>query len=548
MREYKRLFLKIFFLIYFVLGVLITFYFYDKKLYGFSVIFSGLAFLSFGIYVSFIFRKLHEQQLFESEERFKQVTMVSQNWIWELDVDYKYKYSNDAVKNLLGRSPSDIVGKHFYDFFKNGAQDESAKAIMELFETGLPFRGKLTNRVTDENIEIFTKVAAVPVKNRQGKVIGFRGVDSDVTALKDAEAQLTKSRDYFFKIINTIGDPVFVKDRQHRWVLLNDAHDAFFGYPKEEILGKSDYDLFPKEQAVVFWEKDEKVFTTGIEDVNEEEITDSHGKVHTIFTKKCLYQDNEGNKFIVGVIRDITELTDAQKRLKEAMEIKTRFTSMVSHELRTPLAAIKTGVNLVYDGLAGNVTDEQKMFLGVVRRNLDRLSRLINDVLDFQKFEAGKMIFQMEKHKINDIINEVYHSLVSLINEKGLTLKLDLADDLPVIDVDHDKIIQVLNNFINNAIKFTDKGSITVKAYRKDDYVVTDVIDTGIGIKKEDLNKLFVAFEQIGREKNPQNKGTGLGLVISKEIINGHYGKIWVESKVGEGTIFSFALPIKRKV
>ncbi|MDD5441292.1 MAG: PAS domain-containing sensor histidine kinase [Candidatus Omnitrophica bacterium] len=548
MREYKRLFLKIFFLIYFVLGVLITFYFYDKKLYGFSVIFSGLAFLSFGIYVSFIFRKLHEQQLFESEERFKQVTMVSQNWIWELDVDYKYKYSNDAVKNLLGRSPSDIVGKHFYDFFKNGAQDESAKAIMELFETGLPFRGKLTNRVTDENIEIFTKVAAVPVKNRQGKVIGFRGVDSDVTALKDAEAQLTKSRDYFFKIINTIGDPVFVKDRQHRWVLLNDAHDAFFGYPKEEILGKSDYDLFPKEQAVVFWEKDEKVFTTGIEDVNEEEITDSHGKVHTIFTKKCLYQDNEGNKFIVGVIRDITELTDAQKRLKEAMEIKTRFTSMVSHELRTPLAAIKTGVNLVYDELAGNVTDEQKMFLGVVRRNLDRLSRLINDVLDFQKFEAGKMIFQMEKHKINDIINEVYHSLVSLINEKGLTLKLDLADDLPVIDVDHDKIIQVLNNFINNAIKFTDKGSITVKAYRKDDYVVTDVIDTGIGIKKEDLNKLFVAFEQIGREKNPQNKGTGLGLVISKEIINGHYGKIWVESKVGEGTIFSFALPIKRKV
>ncbi|MFA7114413.1 MAG: PAS domain-containing sensor histidine kinase, partial [Candidatus Omnitrophota bacterium] len=403
-------------------------------------------------------------------------------------------------------------------------------------------------RVTDENVEIFTKVAAVPVKNRQGKVIGFRGVDSDVTALKDAEAQLTKSRDYFFKIINTIGDPVFVKDRQHRWVLLNDAHDAFFGYPKEEILGKSDYDLFPNEQAVVFWEKDEKVFTTGIEDVNEEEITDSHGKVHTIFTKKCLYQDNEGNKFIVGVIRDITELTDAQKRLKEAMEIKTRFTSMVSHELRTPLAAIKTGVNLVYDELAGNVTDEQKMFLGVVRRNLDRLSRLINDVLDFQKFEAGKMIFQMEKHKINDIINEVYHSLVSLINEKGLTLKLDLADDLPVIDVDHDKIIQVLNNFINNAIKFTDKGSITVKAYRKDDYVVTDVIDTGIGIKKEDLNKLFVAFEQIGREKNPQNKGTGLGLVISKEIINGHYGKIWVESKVGEGTIFSFALPIKRKV
>ncbi|MFA7115313.1 MAG: PAS domain-containing protein, partial [Candidatus Omnitrophota bacterium] len=151
MREYKRLFLKIFFLIYFVLGVLITFYFYDKKLYGFSVIFSGLAFLSFGIYVSFIFRKLHEQQLFESEERFKQVTMVSQNWIWELDVDYKYKYSNDAVKNLLGRAPNDVVGKHFYDFFKNGAQDESAKAIMELFETGLPFRGKLINRVTDEN-------------------------------------------------------------------------------------------------------------------------------------------------------------------------------------------------------------------------------------------------------------------------------------------------------------------------------------------------------------------------------------------------------------
>jgi signal transduction histidine kinase len=309
------------------------------------------------------------------------------------------------------------------------------------------------------------------------------------------------------------------------------------------MLGKSDHDYFPKKEADIFWEKDELVFEGGQENINTELWTDAKGIIHTIVTKKTLYADAKGNKFIVGIIRDISEIVKIQEKLKEAMEVKSNFTSMVSHELRTPLAAIKTGVKLVLDGLAGEVNSEQRDFLSIVKNNVDRLDRLINNVLDLQKLEAGKIQFNITPNDINEVAREIYLTMLPVAKEKGLEFKLQL-DAAPVsVQFDRDSITQVLTNLFNNAFKFTENGGVTITVSHDDNFIQVVVSDTGLGIKKEDIPKLFHAFEQLDRKRGRKIEGSGLGLAICKEIIEKHRGMIWVESELGKGSIFYFTLP-----
>jgi len=237
----------------------------------------------------------------------------------------------------------------------------------------------------------------------------------------------------------------------------------------------------------------------------------------------------------------------AQKEKWEATEKKSKFTSMVSHELRTPLTAIKEGVAIVLDGSAGEINEDQKDFLDTAKRNVDRLHRLINDVLDFTKLESGKVEFRMEDNDINETIEEVVETQKAVAEGSGLYLKTELSPEIEKIRFDSDKIVQVLNNLINNAIKFTDKGGITITSGKDMDgkAVRVQVEDTGTGIKKENLSRLFVEFQQLGADAYRKPGGTGLGLAICKQIIEGHGGTIRAESEEGRGSKFIFTLPIK---
>ena len=243
-------------------------------------------------------------------------------------------------------------------------------------------------------------------------------------------------------------------------------------------------------------------------------------------------------------MRDITERKRVEK-LKSNIEMKSKFTSMASHELRSPLGVIKEGINLVLEGLAGNINDEQRDLLDTAKRNTDRLGRLINNILDFQKMDSGKMWFDIRENDINEVVLEVNKAMSLAAKEKGLDLAVDVDDSIPKIGLDRDKIIQVLTNLVSNAIKYTEKGNITISTKQEDNTVHVIVQDTGIGIKAEDMQKLFRAFEQLGRTRDKKGIGTGLGLAISKEIILAHKGKIWAESKPGKGSTFHFTIPKK---
>jgi len=235
------------------------------------------------------------------------------------------------------------------------------------------------------------------------------------------------------------------------------------------------------------------------------------------------------------------------KELEGALMVKSDFISMASHELRTPLAAIKEGIGIVLSGKTGPVNERQEEFLDMAKRNLDRLARLITDILDFQKLEYGKMALKIEPHDINEVIREVCNTMMSLAQEKGLELITELALNLPPVKFDKDKITQVMTNLVSNAVKFTEKGKIIVTTGKGQNIIQVSVRDTGPGIREEDMPLLFQKFTQLEKGLERRAGGSGLGLTISKEIIEMHNGKIWAESKAGEGSIFYFILPIKER-
>ena len=244
---------------------------------------------------------------------------------------------------------------------------------------------------------------------------------------------------------------------------------------------------------------------------------------------------------------DITDRKKAEKKLIKAMEIKSHFVSMVSHELRTPLAAIKEGVGIVLDRMSGDINEEQERFLGIAKANVDRLDRLMNEVLDFQKIGAGKLELESKEINMNSLAKEVKNMTEKIANDKGLELKLELDKRLPLVKFDKDRIIQVILNLVNNAIKFTEKGYVRIITSQGDNFIKLAVEDTGPGIKKENLEKLFVEFSQIPITEKTKLDGTGLGLAICREIIRMHNGKIWAESTPGKGSVFSFILAIRER-
>ena len=232
----------------------------------------------------------------------------------------------------------------------------------------------------------------------------------------------------------------------------------------------------------------------------------------------------------------------AEEKTKEVLDMKSEFVSMVSHELRVPLTAIRESISLVLEDFPGGSDTKQGELLKIASRNVDRLTRLINDVLDFQKLDSGKLRFYPEDHDINTVIKEARKTMLIVAQEKGLDIVLQLDDHLPKIKFDPDKITQVVLNLVNNSIKVTPQCSITISTSKGDNFIQVSVKDTGPGIKEEDMGKIFKHFEQL--ERRP---GAGLGLVIAKRIIEAHKGKIWAESVFGQGATFHFVLPITEK-
>jgi PAS domain S-box-containing protein len=353
--------------------------------------------------------------------------------------------------------------------------------------------------------------------------------------MEEALRLKTEELDQFFNI--TL-DLLCIADLNAHFRRLNPAWEKTLGYTSEELMSGRFLDLVHPDDV-------ENTLKALSQLASQKEVV--------LFVNRYRCKDGSYRyiewcsapvgDLIYAAARDITERKLAEKKIQETMEMKSNFISMASHELRTPLTAIKSSIDIVSEDAAGSMNDTQKEFIDVAKRNIDRLTRLINNILDFQKLEANKVEFHMKEQDINAPLKEVYETMNALAAKKGLSFSIRLLEDPPLLNFDRDKIIQVITNLVNNALKFTDKGGIAIDTLKKGNVLIIRISDTGIGIKQEDISKLFGKFQQLGSTNERRTGGTGLGLAISRQIMQQHKGRIEVESEPGKGSRFSVILP-----
>jgi PAS domain S-box-containing protein len=336
-------------------------------------------------------------------------------------------------------------------------------------------------------------------------------------------------------------------DEQERLISWNKFAEDLLGMDREDLHLRQVSSLYPPDE----WEK--------IRACNIKQKGLQHHLIETMMIRKdgsiidvdislSVFNNPEDEHInSIAIIRDVTERRKAEEKLKETMEIKSQFISTVSHELRTPLAAMKEGIAIVLDEVAGRINEKQKKFLDIAKRNVDRLEAMINDVLDFQRLEAGKVNLDIQSNDIKEVALEVHETMVLYAEKNGVELLLGLADNLPEAKFDRDRIVQILINLIGNAIKFSPKGGqACLNVQHRGEELVISVSDTGVGIPKMELPKIFERFYRAEQQRE-EVQGTGLGLSIVHKIVMRHGGRIEAESKVGQGSTFTVFLPLVPK-
>ena len=248
-------------------------------------------------------------------------------------------------------------------------------------------------------------------------------------------------------------------------------------------------------------------------------------------------------------LRDFAiQLEKANQELRKIDEMKSEFISVASHELRTPLAAIKNAVHLILNRKTGEINDTQAKFLSMAERNINRLTHILNDLLDLSRIESGKIQMKIEELDLKGPIEFILSSLKPQAEGKSIQLKMEVPQELPSVYADRGQIEQILMNLIGNAVKFTPEGgqvSVLARPWNGEGSMVAiSVQDSGIGIPKDQLEKVFEKFYQVEDSLNRSVSGTGLGLAITKGLVEAHQGKIWAESEVGRGSTLTFTLPI----
>jgi PAS domain S-box-containing protein len=363
---------------------------------------------------------------------------------------------------------------------------------------------------------------------------------------KKIEHKLHLAEEKYRKIFENSAVAITVADDQNRLISWNKFTESLLGMSEKDLLLRPVKSLYPDEE----WEKirNLNIRKKGLQHHFETKMFRQNGEIIDVDVSITVLKDSEDRVTgSIGVVTDITVRKKAEEKLKETMEIKSQFISTVSHELRTPLASMKEAVAIVLDGTAGKINDEQKSFLNIAKRNIDRLARLIDDVLNFQKLDYGKMKFDMQENDLGEVVRDAYNTMVSLAKKNKLDFILELEDNLPKAVFDSDRITQVITNLVGNSIKFTpEKGRVSVNVRRQADELAIQVKDTGAGIPKDALPRIFDVFYCVHRpgEKIP---GTGLGLAIVKKIVTMHGGRIDVESELNKGSTFTVFLPLASK-
>ena len=348
-------------------------------------------------------------------------------------------------------------------------------------------------------------------------------------ALKDVKEEQDKT----LAIIDNFSDGLLVFNKKDELSLINPKAEEFLNLDKEKIINRtiSDLAILPelsflkKIKVKPIFRKEFKINSNFILEIN------------SVFVKK----GNKRNLTLI-ILHDITR----ERRIER---MKTEFVSLTAHQLRTPLSAIKWTLKMLLEGDLGKINEEQRDFINKTYNSNERMINLINDLLNVTRIEEGKFILKQSPLSLEELIESLVSSYQHRIKEKKIKFSFRKEEKkIPNVSVDREKIKLAIENLLENALKYTpDRGKIVISVKKENNYIKFRIKDSGVGIPKEQQNRVFTKFFRAANIIRMETEGTGLGLFIAKNIIEAHGGRIWFKSNEGQGTTFYFSLPIKEK-
>ena len=482
-------------------------------------------------------RKRVEYELRDANRRLTDIIDFLPDPTMVIDIDGKIAAWNREMEKLTGIPAASILGKGDYAyavwFYKKPRQvlidlvlHDDQDAIRTLYpnyrRNGNTILAEIeTPRPDGTRLQFW--ITATPLFNQNGETIGAIESLRDVTHQKTIARALRESKKYLDAIINTISDPVFVKDRRHRFVTLNDGFCRFVGYTRENLLGKTDYDFFPKEDADVYRKKDEEVFSSRTINENEETLTDAHGNRHTIVTKKSLYTNGDGEEFLVGIIRDISERKQMETALREVNKKLNLLSGITRHDIRNQLLSLTAYLELSKETLGDAAKTSE--YIIKEERAATAIERQILFTKEYQDLGVKAPVWQN--------ISLCLKTAVAALPVRDISI----VDDISGLEIYTDPLFQkVFYNLIDNALRYggQDMTMIRFSYLESGPGMVISVADDGMGITANDKKRLF---------ERGFGHHTGLGLFLSREILSITGITITESGEPGKGARFEIIVP-----
>ncbi|MGE4291390.1 MAG: PAS domain S-box protein [Desulfovibrio sp.] len=493
-------------------------------------------------------RKQAEENLARSERKYRDIFENIQDVYFESDFEGNVLEISPAVERISFYTREEILRSGMLPLLAEPGERERLLGVLK--SQGHVEDHEIRFRDRDGSVRHFSVTAKlVSDEDEQRKVVGSL---HDVTVRRAAQLEAQQARAFLDGIIDAVPDPIYVKDQEHRYVMANRAMCLLLGRDREDVVGRSTWELFDPEQAAGFAARDEQALMGGIKVLHEEDFWDASGVWRLLATSKAVFQGSDGRRLLVGVVRDITEARRLQEELRRSKEeaeylaeSKSRFLANMSHEIRTPLNGVIGMLQLLnMTGLSG----EQTEYVGTGLDSALGLLAVINDILDYSKIESGRMNSPSEHFSVREMLRTVEHALAEQARSKGVELLFQIGAQLPeLVDGAEPRLRQVLFNLVGNAVKFTDQGQVRVlvEAFGRNDprgdlQLYFEIEDTGIGIAEENLERIFDPFVQADETPSRRYQGTGLGLGIVRRLVEMLHGTLCMGSETGQGTTVCF--------
>ncbi len=491
-------------------------------------------------------REQAEEALAEEHNLLRTLIDNLPDYIFVKDVQSRFIVSNAAHMHVLGvTTPEEVIGKTDFDFFPQELAAQYYADEQEIIRSGQPLINRIESTIDSEGGEQWLLTTKIPLHNSNSSILGLVGISRDITQSKETEEALQRETAKLTAMISGMEEGLVFADAQDYIVEANPYFSQIMGVNRNEIIGKTLWNCHHGEVTDKLHSHIQKFRAQP--DSQPIIIQRLLGDAQVIMRIQPIYRDSVYDGVLLNVI-DVTELVSARREAEEANRAKSEFLANMSHELRTPLNAIIGFAELLRDGICGELNDDQMSSIIDIYGSGRHLLQMINDILDLSKVEAGKMEIQPEEFPLYTAMDDVQSIIKDMANRKQLNLSIAISEDLPDVYADQVKFKQIMYNLLSNAVKFTPEGgNITIDASFDDDQFLISVTDTGIGIDPEDQETIFDEFRQLDSSRTRQHEGTGLGLALTKRLVELHGGKIWVESEgSGMGSKFSFILPARK--